>query len=459
MYVTLTDGDSPSHNATVPYDGDINDITGVGIPRVAKWLEWNIKLADFTDVNLANVKRITIGFGNKVKDPPQNRRYVYFDDIRLYPPRCVFAKRDLVLNGWFTKLDYAPPSLDIPGDCVIDSQELEIMARDWLVKDAYLPTKDPNIAGGLWAYYPLDNDDPNDANGVFGHVTDSNCDMVRFDDPEDDVNHITWVPGLFGPSDANGAVHFDGYPGSRIETCDSDPVGDWNTVGTRTGNLTVAIWEKWEGPRKPAGNQSQGLICKRGGWDDATVRFMFEMDTPPASAGQHDPPVGWTGSFSLRSYCTSWYSPKDAIVPFLGQWAHLAATCQGHTVRLYLNGREIPHEELIFRNHVDCPLEEFSFGLGLNADITLGNTNSNSAWGNGPGVYNGTLDEARIYNRALEPNEIARLADISPGDGELYVAVASPAELYNYEDEGERAIDFKDFAYIAEAWLTDAIWP
>jgi hypothetical protein len=78
MYVILTDGDSPSHNATVQY-GDINDI------KVEKWQEWNIKLADFTDVNLANVKRITIGFGDKVKDPPATpARRVYFDDIRLY---------------------------------------------------------------------------------------------------------------------------------------------------------------------------------------------------------------------------------------------------------------------------------------------------------------------------------------------------------------------------------------
>jgi hypothetical protein len=441
MYVILTDGDSPSHNATVQY-GDINDI------KVEKWQEWNINLADFTDVNLANVKRITIGFGDKVKDPPATpARVVYFDDIRLYTPRCVFAKRDLVLNGWFTKLDYAPPSLTIPGDCVIDYQELEIMARDWLITDSTLPTQNPGT-DNLWAYYPLDNDDPNDASGRVPE-----CNETRFDQPD----HVLWVPGLVGPSDANGAVHFDSYAGSRIEMCEDDPVGNWNET-ERTGDLTVAIWEKWDGPRKPTGGQPQGLICKRGGWSDGTVRFMFEMDSPPGAAGIHDPPAGWTGSFALRSYCTSWYSPKDAITPFLGQWAHLAATCQGHTVKLYLNGREIPHEELLFRYHESCPFEEFSFGLGYTANITLGN-NNDSGWGDSQGVYNGTLDEARIYNRALSAEEIAYLADVTPGDDELYVAVSSPANLYNYEAEGERTIDFKDFAYIAEAWLTDAIWP
>jgi hypothetical protein len=110
MYVILTDGDSPSHNATVQYNGDINDI------KVAAWHEWSIKLTDFTDVNLANVKRITIGFGDKVKDPPQNRRYVYFDDIRLYVPGYV---PELVAG-------------DLEGDCVVNFRDFAMLANEWL---------------------------------------------------------------------------------------------------------------------------------------------------------------------------------------------------------------------------------------------------------------------------------------------------------------------------------------
>ncbi len=73
MYVKLTDGDSPAHTATVTY-GNVNDV------RLKQWNKWSIALARFTGVNLANVKRITIGFGDGSQG---NAGAVYFEDITL----------------------------------------------------------------------------------------------------------------------------------------------------------------------------------------------------------------------------------------------------------------------------------------------------------------------------------------------------------------------------------------
>ncbi len=73
MYVKLTDGDSPAHTATVTY-GNVNDV------RLKQWNKWSIALTEFTDVNLANVKRITIGFGDGSHG---NAGAVYFEDILL----------------------------------------------------------------------------------------------------------------------------------------------------------------------------------------------------------------------------------------------------------------------------------------------------------------------------------------------------------------------------------------
>jgi hypothetical protein len=42
---------------------------------------------------------------------------VYFDDIILYPPRCV--------------PEYGPVG-DVSGDCVVDFNDLEIMSGEWL---------------------------------------------------------------------------------------------------------------------------------------------------------------------------------------------------------------------------------------------------------------------------------------------------------------------------------------
>jgi hypothetical protein len=112
MYVKLTDGDNPAHTATVMYDGDMNDIKKV------EWQEWNIALTEFTDVNLANVARITIRFGDGI-DPspaPNPAGTVYFDDIRLYTRRCIPER----------------PIGDLSGDCVVDWQDLKIMTDEWL---------------------------------------------------------------------------------------------------------------------------------------------------------------------------------------------------------------------------------------------------------------------------------------------------------------------------------------
>ena len=58
--------------------------------QIAEWTEWNIDLQEFANqgINLANVDKFSIGFGDK--NNPQaggGAGTMYFDDIRLYRPR------------------------------------------------------------------------------------------------------------------------------------------------------------------------------------------------------------------------------------------------------------------------------------------------------------------------------------------------------------------------------------
>jgi hypothetical protein len=112
MYVALED--SASHIAVVPYDGNANDV------QKTSWQEWNIRLKDFTDndnVNLSRVSKVYIGFGNRDNHPnPGGSGLVYFDDIRLYPTRCVPSR----VKGNFND------------DCVVDYTDFEIMTAHWL---------------------------------------------------------------------------------------------------------------------------------------------------------------------------------------------------------------------------------------------------------------------------------------------------------------------------------------
>jgi len=107
MYVALQDNDSV---AVVYYDGNSNDV------RDPNWHEWDIKLTDFINVELNSVKKVYIGFGNRYHPTPGGSGLVYFDDIRLYPPRCVPSR----VKGNFND------------DCVVDFDDLGPMVDEWL---------------------------------------------------------------------------------------------------------------------------------------------------------------------------------------------------------------------------------------------------------------------------------------------------------------------------------------
>jgi hypothetical protein len=295
------------------------------------------------------------------------------------------------------------------------------MVDDWLIEDGgYIATKNPGT-NGLVAYYPL-----NEGTGTTtddASVNDHNGTLV---------GGVSWVsPGFMGASNVN----VNGTALSRVTT------GTWNPA-SEANQLTLALWVKWAGPYAPPGpGQPQGLIGKREGWNNTQMMFSFECDTP-------DSP-GLRGTFAMRSFTTSVWSPTGILTPLIGQWAHLAATYDGNTTsptacRLYLNGTEVASGA-------------FRFSTMKNSRMCLANNNDYDYWG--PGVFRGDMDEVRIFNRALEPNEVAYLADTTPGDGELYSSLSSVAELYTGEPKGDRVVNFRDFAVLANLWLKEDMFP
>jgi hypothetical protein len=113
LYVTLQDSASPTHTATV---------TNTDPDAVLQntWQAWDIALSDFTGVDLTKIKKITLGVGPAT---PNGTGTLYFDDIRLYLPRCMFGRTP-----------------DFNGDCFVDYYDLQILANNWLLSPA-----DPNI--------------------------------------------------------------------------------------------------------------------------------------------------------------------------------------------------------------------------------------------------------------------------------------------------------------------------
>ena len=107
MYVVLEDSAGVSAVAEYP---DMTDV------QEEEWHEWNIAFRDFTGVDTSAVTEIHIGFGYFGGPVQGGDGTVYFDDIGLYPPRCVVPG----------------PRGDLNCDCIVDGKDLRIMAQEWL---------------------------------------------------------------------------------------------------------------------------------------------------------------------------------------------------------------------------------------------------------------------------------------------------------------------------------------
>jgi hypothetical protein len=120
LYITLQDDSSVG--------GDKATVTQTDTSKVlsTEWQAWDIALSDFKaanpNLNLDKIKKITLGVGHKSGDP-YAKGTMYFDDIRLYPPRCMFGK-----------------TADLTGDCFVDFKDLRILATNWLSSSF-----DPNV--------------------------------------------------------------------------------------------------------------------------------------------------------------------------------------------------------------------------------------------------------------------------------------------------------------------------
>jgi len=104
MYMSLTDGDGQSAN--VLYDGDLTD---------AEWQEWNVDMADLAPVDVTNASDIAIGLAGL--DGGVAGDIMNVDNIRVYTGRCM--------------PDVIKPAADLNDDCVVDVEDLMILADAW----------------------------------------------------------------------------------------------------------------------------------------------------------------------------------------------------------------------------------------------------------------------------------------------------------------------------------------
>ena len=189
MYFALSDGDV---NALVPYAGDANDLTS------ETWQPWRIDLQNL-NLDLSNIEYISIGFRIGTSEQSgSGLGTTFFDDIRLFPSRCLKENR---------------PNADLNGDCAVDFQDLQDLAYNWLDKGYNIyPVTAPNAPV---AWYKFDGNTNDSAGSAHGQPH----------------GNPTYVEGIHGQ-----AISFDGYN-------DSVEITATNLFLKTRNAITIAFWQ------------------------------------------------------------------------------------------------------------------------------------------------------------------------------------------------------------------------
>ncbi len=403
MYVALEDSARNIHISKYGTMGeDMNDI------RQTEWHQWDIPLSDFGDagVTLTDVNKVRIGFGDRDNPAVGGSGTVFFDDIRLYLPKCV---------PWIVK-----PEADISNNCIVDFEDVMMLAADWLEYGYGTVNATAPDADKLILRYQFE-----DTSG--STITDSTVPAYNgtfFTD----VNQVpAEISGRVDPGKYGNSFHFS----VPIATAGISIPNDVFVDHSLSQEITVSMWIKNAHPNETP---------------DAGA-FMWEFrqwDGNSTSAGARVLAVEVTGrgdDYGFRDDDDSvWYEHDwdDHL-----DWQHYAFVRDADYLEIYVDGL-LESRDNSSGNSMAIPGLLY---LGTAADRAPGNI---SGMHDG---FTGNVDDFRIYSYALSYSEVVSLAD----QVSVYDAVDSPANLH--EPGEEETVDFKDFAVIADGWLEEILWP
>jgi len=192
-----------------------------------------------------------------------------------------------------------------------------------------------------------------------------------------------YTPGALGLDD-DGAVQLTGA-GSFVIVSNAAP---YDFSGTNAFTLSA-----WVRPEALTGVQRIFSVRR------------YASNTAPSGFG-----FGFNGATQLRFTSFGVVDVGLTVAAVTGQWQHLAAVRSGTSVTLYFNGVSAGTSTVLSIIKSGEPLR-----LGGDPDI-----------GGGEEFFNGEVDEAAIFNRALTPAEIAALYSARNGAKPNIVVNPSP---------------------------------
>lgn len=188
-------------------------------------------------------------------------------------------------------------------------------------------------------------------------------------------NNGTWSGGAVGTNGYYSAGKVGKWAGMFDGSSTNIDAGNNSSLNI-TATITLAVWvnqTSWNNYPFPISKGYAGIGYSLQIRNDNSI--WFEMDD--TSGTRH------------------YYNPTSLFIPN-GTWTFVAATYDGSIERIYINGQQD--------------------GSGLSGTFTTGTSTNHVYIGGKPpgypyGPLNGSLDDVRIYNRALSSAEIMALYD------------------------------------------------
>ncbi|MBP8606361.1 MAG: alginate lyase family protein [Phycisphaerae bacterium] len=214
-----------------------------------------------------------------------------------------------------------------------------------------------------------------------------------------DSSGYNFQAGTVGSPEYSG----EGYVGSAI---DLDGVDDFVTLHSHvvdSDDITVAAWVNWDG-----GAAWQRIFD----FGNNTSQYIF---LSPLSGGN-------TLRFAIKNGGAEQIVETTQLST--GVWVHVAVTLGGNTARLYVNG----------------VLRATNAGVTINPSDFKPRVNyiGKSQWADP--LFNGRVDEFRVYNYALSAGEVAALAAQAPET----TPPAAPTELSATAGDGTVNLNWAD---------------
>jgi hypothetical protein len=396
FYVGLT-GSLAEVRYTDDAGRDMNDL------KVEEWTEWNIPISDFNNPDAVDpcvVTSLLIGFGDRDNtDTVGGEGAVYFDDIRLYPPRCI---------------PQSGPAFDFSGDCLVGWAEIGLMSDVWLKSDKFVsPLQEPNS--------PLVHYDFNETSG--STVSDSSGNTYHAETRLDDGNSTDafWQTG----GKSGGCIKFD-YNQKKYAV--QMPTSAFSTISNK---ITISVWVNWLDAQTMPDETNQ----------------MFSMHGGPGAA--YDPILGMQTAWrdgELMFWDSSNDTTYDADTDdWSGGWNHYAFVkdVAAEKLQIYLNSDLVSESDS--NAAIVLPVDNAWLGMATDEPNE----------GNWHDEYTGLLDEFKVFDYALSQAEINNLASAGTG----YIPLISALNLHDTEAAGLKAINTKDVAELLNHWLEEKLWP